>query len=173
MIGRALLLTGALATGKTTTAKEVIAIASDVGLNAAAIDLDWLGWITPISTGVDDLIARNLASVAGNYSAAGIDHLVLARAIISAKALEAVADALTGWELSVVRLIASRLTREQRIRARDTGGELNEHLAGLDETIQRDIEATPGASTVTNDQREVSEVARDVMRAAGWMAGDS
>jgi hypothetical protein len=54
--------------------KEVVAIASTLGLRAAAIDLDWLGRTTGATVGVDELIARNLTAVAGTYAAAGIDH---------------------------------------------------------------------------------------------------
>lgn len=150
-------------------AKEVIAIASVVGLHAAAIDLDWLGWTTPAAGRVDDLIARNLAAIAANYAALGIDHLVLARGIVNPDGLEVVAAALPNWKLEVVRLDATNVTMEHRIRARDAGAELEEHLAQLDEMAQRVREATPTAHAVLNDQRALRDVAREVMRAAGWI----
>jgi hypothetical protein len=149
--------------------KEVIAIASVVGLHAAAIDLDWLGWTTPLTGRVDDLIARNLTAIAANYAASGIDHLVLARGIVNPDGLEVVAAALPSWKLEVVRLDATTLTMEHRIRARDAGAELEEHLAQLDEMTQRVREATPTAHAVVNDQRAIGDVAREVMRAAGWI----
>jgi hypothetical protein len=166
---RVLLLTGGLAAGKTAVAKEVIAIASVRGLHAAAIDLDWLGWATGAAIGVDDLIARNLTAVAGNYAAAGVDHLLLARTLIGPRGLEVVAAALPGWELTVVRLAAPRPALEQRIRARDSGAELQEHLAEIDEMTQRATDAAPLAHVVVNDQRELDDVACEVMRAAGWI----
>jgi len=151
-------------------AKEVIAIASELGLHAAAIDLDWLGWTTTTDTGVDDLIARNLTAVAGNYQAAGIDHLVLARTLVSPRGVENVAGALPGWELRVIRLAAPRSTLEQRIRARDSGAELEEHLAELDEMTQLATDAVPRAHVVINDRRDLGDVAREVMRTAGWIS---
>jgi hypothetical protein len=166
---RALLLTGGLATGKTTVAKEVVAVASVIGLNVAAIDLDWLCWTTPSTVGVDALIAQNLAAVAGNFAAAGIDHLVLARGIVSPGGLKAVAAAIPGWELSVVRLLALRPTAERRIRARDSGAELQAHLAELDDISHRVAEAIPHARVVVNDQRDVGDLAREVMRLAHWI----
>ena len=167
----ALLLTGGLATGKTVVAKEVIAIASSGGLKAAAIDLDWLAWTGGVTVEVDALIARNLEAVAGNYAAAGIDHLVLARALVSPRSQEIFAAALPGWELTVVRLVAPRTAVERRIRARDSGAELQEHLAELDRMTQRVIDATPQAHLVANDERDLGEVAREVMRSAGWTDG--
>jgi hypothetical protein len=165
----AVLLTGGLGAGKTAVAKEVITIASAVGLHAAAIDLDWLGWTTEATGGVDDLIARNLAAIAANYVALGIDHLVLARGIVNPDGLEVVSAALPGWKLEVVRLNATTGTMEHRIRARDSGAELEEHLAQVGEIAQRVREATPSAHVVVNEQRALRDVARDVMLAAGWI----
>jgi hypothetical protein len=167
--GRALLLTGGVATGKTIVAKELVAIASTLGLRAAAIDLDWLGWATGATLGLDDLIARNLSAVAGSYAAAGIDHLALARAVVHQGGLQVVAGALTGWDLTVIRLAAPRAALEQRIRARDSGSELREHLSELDEMTEQVSAAAPGAHVVVNDGRDLEDVANEVMRLAGWM----
>jgi hypothetical protein len=150
-------------------AKEIVAIASAIGLHAAAIDLDWLAWTTPLTERVDDLIARNLTAIAGNYAASGIDHLVLARGIVHPDGLEVVAAALPNWKLEAVRLDATTATMEHRIRARDAGAELEEHLAELDEMAHRVREATPAAHAVVNDQRLLRDVAREVMQAAGWI----
>lgn len=150
-------------------AKEVIAIASVIGLHAAAIDLDWLGWTTSATGSVDELIARNLTAIAASYVAVDIDHLVLARGIVNPDGVGFVAAALPEWKLEVVRLNATTVTMEHRIRARDSGAELEEHLAQIDEIAQRVMEATPTAHVVVNDQRALRDVARDVMRAAGWI----
>lgn len=169
MTRRALVLTGGLATGKTAVAKEVVAIASRLGLRAAAIDLDWLGWATGATVGLDDLIARNLSAVAGNYAAAGVDHLALARAMVHPSGLQVVAGALAGWELTVIRLTASTATLEQRIRARDSGSELREHLSELDEMTEQVSAAAQGAHVVVNDSRDLEDVANEVMQVAGWI----
>lgn len=71
MTGRAVLLTGSLASGKTAVAQEIVAVAKQLDLRAAAIDVDWLGWATGATVGLDELIARNLSAVADNYVAAG------------------------------------------------------------------------------------------------------
>ena len=168
MTGRALLLTGGLATGKTVVVKEVVAIASTVGLRAAAIDLDWLGWATGATVGLDDLIARNLTAVAGTYAEVGIDHLALARAVIHPSGLRVVAAALAGWKLTVIRLAAPRSSLEQRIRARDSGSELRDHLSELDEITEQVSAAVPDAHVIVNDGRDIEDVAKEIMRIAGW-----
>jgi hypothetical protein len=166
---RALLLTGGLATGKTAVAREVVAAGADLGLHVAAIDLDWLGWATGATFGVDELIGVNLAGVAANYSEAGIDNLVLARAVLSPLSLQAVSDALPGWEVRVVRLHASRATLERRVRARDSGAELEEHLAAIDEVTDQATKTVPSAPVVLNQERAIREVALEVMRLARWI----
>jgi hypothetical protein len=167
---RALLLTGGLAAGKTVVVKEVVAIASTLGLRVAAIDLDWLAWTTGATIGVDELMARNLTAVAGIYAAAGIDHLAVARAVVHPNGLKVVAGALGEWELTVIRLAAPRGSLEQRIRARDSGSELREHLSELDNVTDQVSAAAPGAHIVVNDGRDLQDVANEVMRIAGWMS---
>jgi hypothetical protein len=166
---RALLLTGGLATGKTVVIKEVVAIASTLGLRTAAIDLDWLGWSTGATFELDDLIARNLMAVAGTYAAAGIDHLAVARAVAHPNGLKVITAALAEWELTVIRLAAPRGSLEQRIRTRDSGSELREHLSELDNMTVQVSAAAPHAHVVVNDGRNLEDVASEVMRIAGWM----
>jgi hypothetical protein len=167
--GRALLLTGGLATGKTAVAREVVAAAADLGIHVAAIDLDWLGWATGATLGVDELIGRNLADVAANYAHAGIDDLVLARAVLSPLSLQTVNEALPGWVVIVVRLHASRTILEQRLRARDSGAELDEHLAEIDEVTRRATNTLSSVPVVLNEDRALREVALEVMRLARWI----
>ncbi len=165
-----MLITGSLASGKTAVAQEIIAVAAKLGLRAAAIDLDWLGWTAGATMGLDELIARNLVAMAGNFEAAGIDHLVLARAMVDPGAVQTVMQALAGWDVTVMRLVAPRTVLELRIRARDTGSELQEHLSELDEITERVKAAAPGAHAIANQARELGDVAHEVMRTAGWIA---
>ncbi len=110
MPGLAVLLTGPLAAGKTVVAGEIVAAAAELGLPVAAIDLDWLGWATGGTLGVNEMNVK---------------------------------QALPGLDVVIVRVDASRTTLEQRVRTRDSGAELEEHLAELDSTARRTIEVTP------------------------------
>jgi hypothetical protein len=69
-----------------------------------------------------------------------------------------------------MRLVAPRAVLELRIRARDTGSELQEHLSELDEITERVKAAAPGAHAIANQARELGDVAHEVMRTAGWIA---
>ncbi len=162
---RAVILTGPVASGKTAVAQEMVSICEERGLAAAAIDLDWLGWSTGGSLRPNELIGRNLAAVAANYSASGIERIVLARAYVSESHLGSIKGSLPGWKLTVVSLEASRETLEGRVRRRDTGSELEHHLGHIAEGHQR----LSGAKAVLNDDRELRDVALEVMRIGAWI----
>jgi hypothetical protein len=166
---QALLLTGGLAVGKTAVAQEVVAIAGERGLPVAAVDLDWLSWASGANLSADELISQNLAGVAANYTAAGIARLVLSRALVAATSLVAVVQALPGWSLVVVRLDAPRATVESRLRARDSGSELEVHLGQIEAMRTLTSMVAPDAPVVVNDRRTPREVAVEVMRIAGWI----
>ena len=168
---RALLLTGTLGSGKTAVAVEVAWLLSLRDVRVAVLDLDWLGWVhlgdQERPGRVDELIAANLAALRPNYAAAGIDHLVLGRLLVRRSALEAVRAALLGAELKVVRLTAAPATLEARLRRRDSGRELQEHL-GEFEPYAALSAAVEADAVVENDGRPLTEVAEEVLRLAGW-----
>jgi hypothetical protein len=156
--------------GKTVVAQEVAAASAERGHRVAAIDLDWLAWAAGASVGVDELIGRNLASVAANYAAAGIENLVLARALVNPASLPRISEALPGWNVTVVRLEASRPTLDMRLRARDSGSELESHLAKLDDFTERTKRVSPDALVVVSEGRPLREIALEVIRIAAWIA---
>src|SRR6266852_4820884 len=100
------------------------------GKPAAVVDLDWLGWLHlhPSSISADQLIARNLAAIWPNLREAGMRYAVLARAMLGRDGLDALRDAVPDADLTVMRLNASPQTIERRLRLRDSGQELEEHL---------------------------------------------
>jgi len=136
------------------------------------IDLDWLGWVHPTALGwtgerTDALISANLAVLAGNYAAAGLEHLILARLLVRDAALAAVRRALPGIELKVVRLNAAAATLEARLRRRDSGRELEEHLGEFASYADLAV-SVPVDGEVENDGRSLTEVAEEVLSLAGW-----
>jgi adenylylsulfate kinase-like enzyme len=168
---RAILLTGTLGSGKTAVAVEVAWLLSLRDVRVAVIDLDWLGWAhlgdEERPGRIDELVAANLAALRPNYAAAGVEHLVLARLLIRRAALEAVRAALPDAELTVVRLTASPATLAARLRRRDSGRELEEHL-GEFQPYDALAAGVDSDAVVDNDGRPVSEVAEEVLRLAGW-----
>lgn len=165
---RALLVTGGLATGKTAVIAELVAIAGERGVAAAAIDLDWLGWATGADSSPSDLIARHLAVLADSYAAQHVERLALARAVVGRDNIAALQAALRGWAVQVVRLVTPVESAKQRLAARDSGAELAAHLeqlAGFDAQVAA---AADGFPSVENSNRPLREVALDVWRLGTW-----
>ena len=161
----AILITGPVASGKTVVAQEIVTIAEERGTAVAAVDLDWLGWVTGANVSYDEMIGRNLESVAANYVEAGVTRLVASRALVRRSGLDAIEKALAGWELVVVELHAARATLESRLRGRDVGRELEHNLHHLAEPF----ESLPGAHRVRSEGRELRDIAAEVLRVAGWI----
>ena len=170
---RAILITGTLGAGKTAVAVEAGRLLSLREVRVAVVDLDWLGWVHLGAEDrpgrVDELIAANLAALLPNYAAAGIEHLILARLVLRRSGLESVRAALPGADLTVVRLTASPATVEARLRRRESGRELDEHLGEFGPYAEQSA-AVPADVLVANDEAPLAEVAAEVLRAAGWLS---
>jgi adenylylsulfate kinase-like enzyme len=162
-----LLLTGTLGSGKTSTAVAVAESLPAQGLTSVVVDLDWLGWLCrPVdATGdeIHELIVRNLRSMWPNFVDVGVQRVVLARTVQHAAQIESLRSALPEADIRVVRLTASPATIEGRLRRRDTGPDLDEHLAEsvaftrqLDEIGNVDL-------TVETDGRDVQHVAAEIL----------
>jgi hypothetical protein len=166
-----LLLTGTVGSGKTVVAIEIGHLLEHHGKSAAVVDLDWLGWLHLRSSALtaDQLIARNLAAIWPNFRDAGMSYAVLARAVLGRDGLEALRFAVPEADLTVVRLTASPGTIGGRLRQRDSGQELDEHLresAEMSRVMDREQLAD---MAVANDGGSLTEVAREVLRRVGWV----
>jgi cellulose biosynthesis protein BcsQ len=162
-----LLLTGTVGSGKTVVAVEVGHLLEQQGKSTAVVDLDWLGWMHLRSSAVtaDQLIARNLAAIWPNLREAGMRYAVLARAVLDCDGLDALRTAVADADFTVVRLTASPSTIERKLRRRDSGQELEEHMH---ESHAMDREALEDF-TVANDDRSPEEVAKEVLQRVGWI----
>jgi hypothetical protein len=168
---RALLLNGTLGVGKTAVAVEIGEVLEERGTPYALIDLDWLCWAGPALSGatIHELLRDNLRAVSRRFLDAGVRRLVLARGLLDPSHLDAVRGGLPGVALTVVRLAGSPRLLAARLAARDTGANLDTHLAELAQFTAR-IETT-GADqpVVTNDLRPIRSVALEVLVTAGWV----
>jgi adenylylsulfate kinase len=168
---RAILLTGTMGSGKTAVA---IAIGELLELREqpyALVDLDWLGWVDPAPFSLltqRAVLAENLRLIWPTFREAGVERLVLARYLEDRAQLDELRAALPGVELAVVRLVAPEAVIEARLRARDTGVQLAEHLAETAEFAARAEANALEDAVVENSERPLADVAADVLKAAGW-----
>ena len=117
---RIALVTGTVGIGKSATGYAVAERAASQGRSAAFLDVDELSRLWPASVGDpfnNDLILRNLASLVGNYAAAGAKLLVLAWVVQSTDGLRRLEEAV-GTSVVAVRLCAPASTVEARLRQR-------------------------------------------------------
>jgi adenylylsulfate kinase len=161
------LISGTIGSGKTAVAAELGHLLEERGVPCALIDLDWLCWLhpSPDPNRLDELMAQNLAAILPNFLAAGARAFVLTRAVERQSTLKALREALPHASLTVVRLVASQSLIEQRLRRRDTGKELEEHLRQSQRFAAAMEEAKLEDATVMNDGRSIRAVAEGVLRA--------
>lgn len=163
------LLTGVYGSGKSSVAMEIAYLLEQRGEPFALLDLDYLSW-GGTSTGDRaeefGLMRQNLAAVAANYRAAGIELFVLAYFVRSVGEVDGVRTAL-GLPLRVVRLTVPLSDIRQRLAGDVTSGrrdDLREAAASIAAGEGAGVEDV----TIKND-RPVGIVARDVMTFLGWL----
>jgi predicted kinase len=158
------LLVGPAGSGKTTLAKELGELLGSRSKPYALVDLDWLGWVGNVRVTVHEVLFENLRRVWETLRQAGVERLVLARNLESAGELQALREALSGVDLLVVAVEAPREVLEARLRSRDSGDELAEHLAMIAEARP----SVPADLTVQNHGRSLHETALEILRRAAW-----
>jgi adenylylsulfate kinase-like enzyme len=166
-----LLLTGSIAAGKTTIAAAIGELLAP-GRAIVSVDLDQLGWAF-IPEAPDETIFKlrtdNLEAIWPNLRSAGFRHVVISGAISTTEALRQVRDAIGQSELTVVRLVTSPDLLEARLRGRDTGRLLNDHLA-ITPTVEHQLdESRLEDFRVTNDDAAPREVAAEILERIGWL----
>ncbi|MFI5711399.1 adenylyl-sulfate kinase [Kribbella sp. NPDC051620] len=168
----ALLITGTVGVGKTTTAWAIGEHLQELGIPHAVIDLDELrrGWPAPAGDPFNlELELTNLASVAKNYRAAGAIRVV-ASGVVESRAAVRRYESAVAMPLKLCRL----KTDLERVRARLTerhppGPDRDWHLRRsgeldliLDAGLDGDCELVDPALDAP------AQVARRVLRAIGW-----
>jgi hypothetical protein len=166
---KALIISGSMGSGKTTVLGEASDILAARGIAHAALDIDALGVVGVSDAVARDLMRRNLAAVMENYARAAIDRFLIAEALESVADRERLGVALGSAEIVVCRLRASLATMQARVRLREPGSLQDEFViraatldAALDAAAVEDF-------TVDNDNRSITDVAREMLLLAGWI----
>ena len=164
-----LIISGSLGAGKTTVMSEASDLLCAAGVDHAAIDLDALtiGHLLHAAS----LTKRNLEAIWHNYTAFGIRRVLLAGAIETAARLEEVRASIPDARIAICRLRASIRIMEDRVRWREPGmlqAELIERVSVLDAEL--DASALHDF-VVENEERPITDVAREVLTLAGWPGG--
>jgi len=166
----AVLITGGLATGKTTVSTAVGDLLEAQGIAGCVVDLDWLCWAwSPRldSPGLHRLLCDNLRTLVPRLLAEGLNRLVLCRTLLEPEHIRDVRDAV-GLRMQVVRLTVSHEEAEQRLRQRDSGQALATHLSELGSFAAAAELAAIGAPVVDTTGRATEDVANELLAMLGW-----
>jgi gluconate kinase len=167
-----LVLSGTIGAGKTAIATDIGEILRERGVTVAVLDLDWLGWLcraTEVDEDVEDLIIQNLKAVWPNFIAAGAERFVLARVLQSRAHVDSLSGAIPEADMRVVRLASPPELVERRLRARDSGAVLEEHLVETQRFAAELEEARAEDLIVTNDERPLREVSLELLASVDWI----
>jgi hypothetical protein len=155
--------------GKTTVLGEASDILTAANIRHAAIDLDCVAFGHFPSAASADWATRNLTAVWNNCAAEGVTRLLLSEAVDSTQKRDRLRDAIPGAALVVCRLRAAAHTLQRRVRQRDPGM-LQEEFVRRAATLDAALDAARVEDfTVDNDDRSVTDVAREVLIRAGWI----
>lgn len=158
--------------GKTSVAAEASHLLARADIRHAVIEGDNLdqAYPEPWRDGID-LAERNLAAIWANYRAIGYTRLIFTNTV-SVLQMPALTAAL-GENVRAfgVLLTASDESAAERLAQREIGTALEEHIERSNRAAVRlDDEST--VDRIATDDRSVTEVASDVLAAAGWLPRD-
>ena len=168
-----LVITGPVGVGKSTVGYEAGKLLTEAGLAYAFVDVDALSESHPRPP--DDpfnarMAYRNLAAVWANFAAAGAERLVLAYVIERREDLQPIRDAITGAEVTLVRLRAPDDVLQSRVAHREAGSGRAWHLYRSVELARIMDEAAVEDHLVETAGRTPIEIAQTVLEAVGWLS---
>ena len=169
MQSHVIVISGSMGSGKTTVLGEASDVLSARQIAHATIDLDAIGTVLVADAVARDLVSRNLEAIYANVLGAGVTRILLAEAVEDRDGLTRLRRAMPGAEIVVCRLTATVETMQRRLRTREPGmlqRQFLERARELDGVLQR---AALEDFTIVNEDRPVTEVARELLQRAGWI----
>jgi adenylylsulfate kinase len=167
-----LVVTGPIGSGKSTVVGEVGDQLEAAGVAHATCDFDALTqtWPAPAGDRFNTALGiRNLACLRANCARAGAGRLVLGMTVETAYEKAAVNRAIPNAEPVFIRLHALPAELARRVRRRELGSARDWHLRRPQELAEIMETNRLEDAVVQTDGREVREIARDVLLAAGWL----
>ncbi len=166
------MITGTMGAGKTAVMGEASDLLAQRQIVHAAIDLDALGLAyLPSAAPSDAVMYDNLRAVSRNYAALGVERFLVARAIEDDAQLRVCREIIPAANTVVCRLTASLETMKRRVEMRDSGvlqGEYVARVAALNAILDR---VRLEDFVVSNEDRDVADVALEMLVRAGWISG--
>jgi predicted kinase len=166
-----IVITGNMGSGKTTILAEASDLLTADGIVHAAVDLDTFGMGHLPDATWPALAYRNLSCVWQNYAAAGATRLLIAEAVEDRRELTRIREAVPGADIVVCRLTAALETLRRRVSQREVGVLRNVLVARVDELqVLIDRAEVEEFTIVTDDERPVTDVAREMLVRAHWLS---
>lgn len=155
--------------GKSSVAAEASHLLARADIRHAVIEGDNLdqAFPQPWREGID-LAERNLAAIWRNYRAVGYSRLIFTNTV-SVLEIPSLTAALGEQVHSfAVLLTASDTATADRLARREIGTALQEHIERSKLAAAR-LDASSTAYRVTTDGRPITDIAAEILHAAGWL----
>lgn len=142
---RAIVITGPVGAGKTTTAMALAELLEHSDIPCAVVDMDQLRWFHPTPAGDpfgESVGHKHVRYMADTYLDMGLPTFILADVIETQAGRDALAGAVHEYEITIVRLEVAMERLHNRLRGRETERQIAWHLNRAQEL--QDIMTTNG-----------------------------
>jgi gluconate kinase len=167
-----ILITGPSGSGKTTVAFEVSAIlkASEVG--HGLIDTDELDRLYPAPPSQENLTSQNLQAIWKSFSNYNCEKLIMCGVMTNVSHdLDWIKKIMPkGSGIYTFRLTASTPVIHDRLKRREIGSLLNEHLASSDKAARRIASSDDKEVThIDTENKPISDISHEILRHTEWL----
>ena len=156
------ILSGPVGVGKTATALALGEVLEERGIAHSVVDLDMLTYTYPRSPDDpfgNELAVANLRCVWRNSHSHGSHNLVIARVVEEQADVDAIAAAVAGAAVTVVRLEAPVEVLQSRLQSRETGASLRWHLNRAEKLARTLTQSGPADIVLDTSDTSVFELA--------------
>jgi predicted kinase len=169
VITNIIVISGSMGCGKTTVLGEASDVLTAHHIAHASVDLDAIGTALLPGDVSRDVTRRIVASMFATFARAGLTRVLIAEAVENREELDRLRRVAPGSEVLVCRLTAAIDTMRDRLRIREPGMLQAQFLIRASELERVLDNASVEDFTVVNDQRSVTDVARELLERAGWL----